>query len=92
MNGMQIGFGIFPGTDGKHNAVLQVSEGHVNFAVTFTNEDNADHDINELIKGLKQIQGDLRRVKSGLVLAKEVPNGFGSVEGRAPHSTGREGK
>lgn len=88
MSNVQIGFGLFPGPDGKKNAVLQVSEDHVNFAVTFTNEDNADHDIAEIIKGLQQLRADLRIAKSGLVISKEAIPNAGSIQGRPAHSQG----
>jgi hypothetical protein len=73
---MQMGMAVAPALDGRHYVTLNVIEGPVNVNVVLTDEDNYEHDIDELIRGLKGLKADMRRAKSGLVIAQEVPNGL----------------
>lgn len=75
---MNMGLGVFQATDGKWTIAITVIDGAFNVQFSITNEDNYEHDIDELIAGLKSIKGDMRQAISGLIQVKEVPDGLRS--------------
>ena len=73
---VNMGMSVAPALDGKHYVTFSVVENNLNVNVVVTDEENYEHDLDEMIRALKQLKADMRRVKSGLVIAQEVPNGF----------------
>jgi hypothetical protein len=81
--------GITQGPDGMYYAVMQISDGNVSIAATFTDQNNYEEDIAHLIDALIQVKADLRQAKSGLITVKEVPDGFGGQQGRPANGKSR---
>lgn len=93
-----IGLGIVKNdVDNKHYVVMQVDQANISVAITLASQDNYEQPLDALIEGLKKIKGDMRGAASGLILVKDVPDGYSPVpakEGRRvqrPRSSGKQG-
>jgi hypothetical protein len=85
---MDIGLGMRPDVNGKMIGVMEMVDSESGFTCAFTGEDNYAHDIDEIIRGLKQLKNDFAQLKSGLIQAKGgLPDGF-AQGGKQPRPRG----
>lgn len=92
----QIGLGIIhenPGDETSKMLIrMDIVENLSGYTMVFSDEENYETDIDTLMKGLREIKADMRRLKSGLVVVKGgLPDGLRKPQGRklgGPRSAG----
>jgi hypothetical protein len=73
------GISVVEGGEGQHFIMLHLTEGNVQVLWAITNNVNAEHDVNELIRGLKTALGEIKQLASGIKVVRGIPDGLSRV-------------
>lgn len=88
---LTLGLAIQQGLDGKKYIIMTAMHEAGQHMMTIADENTYEQNVATIIQGLNDVKAEMRKVKSGLVLVQEVPDGLRPSQGRQQPRSRRKG-